>query len=71
MDSNQREYFQNVRQVFGRDATGKMLYEEMKAAYQDRTSFSSDPLQMAYNEGRRSVFLELQAIVEANENELA
>lgn len=71
MSNPQKEYFQNVRHVFGRDATGKKLYQEMKAAYQDRSSFSTDPVQMAYNEGRRSVFLELQAIVEAKENELA
>ena len=65
MDKKQKEYFQNVKQVFAKDATGIKVYEELKNAYQERSSFSKDALEMAYREGQRSVFLELQSIVEA------
>jgi hypothetical protein len=65
MDKQQKEYFQNVKHVFAKDATGIKVYEELKNAYQERSSFSTDALEMAFKEGQRSVFLELKAIVEA------
>jgi hypothetical protein len=54
----------NVRALFGQDATGVKVYENLKQTYQDRSSFSTEPLQMAYREGQRSVFLMIQSIVE-------
>jgi len=54
----------NVKALFGNDATGIKVYENLKETYQDRSSFHTDPYQMAYREGQRSVFLMLQSIVE-------
>ena len=54
----------NVRALFGQDATGIKVYENLKQTYQDRSSFSTEPMQMAYREGQRSVFLMIQSIVE-------
>lgn len=54
----------NVKALFGQDATGVKVYENLKQTYQDRSSFSTEPLQMAYREGQRSVFLMIQSIVE-------
>ena len=58
----------NIRHVFGQDATGSKVYEYMREMFHDVSSFNSDPLKMAYSEGQRSVFLLLQTIVEGNEN---
>lgn len=67
MDKQEKEalaFASNVRALFGNDATGIKVYENIKETYQDRSSFDPDPLRMAYKEGQRSVFLMLQSIVE-------
>lgn len=38
---------------------GKRVLEDLRKAYGDKTSFNSDPYVMAYNEGRRSVYLSI------------
>ncbi len=65
MDIQHIGCFQKYVHVFAKDATGIKVYEELKNAYQERSSFSTDALEMAFKEGQRSVFLELKAIVEA------
>ena len=68
LEKEAREFAGNVRQVFAHDATGIKVYQNLKETYQDRKSFDTDPLGMAYREGQRSVFLMLQSIVEGENN---
>jgi len=48
--------------------TGQRMLANMKIAYGDRSSHAKDPYQTAFNEGQRSVYLELENIME-KENE--
>lgn len=71
MDNTEKEaiaFVNNVSSLFNHDATGVKVYENLKETYQDRSSFDTDPLRMAYREGQRSVFLMLQSIVEGENN---
>ena len=43
---------------------GAMVYKDLEASYSDRLSFDSDALRMAFNEGQRSVFLAIKALIE-------
>ena len=43
---------------------GKFVLEDLEKAYNSRGSFVSDPYTTAYNEGQRSVYLALKALVD-------
>lgn len=67
MQIREKAFAENVRQVFTKDPIGKALLADMIDSYQNRRSFSTDPLQMAFNEGQRSVVLHLLSIIEEGE----
>ncbi|MCK9326774.1 MAG: hypothetical protein M0P69_14880 [Bacteroidales bacterium] len=51
---------EDYRRVFS-TASGKRVLEDLKvSAYYNKTSFSLDALQMAYNEGARTVVLHIE-----------
>ena len=58
------EFEKDVRFLFKDDPVGRRVYENLQNAYGRRSSFSNDALEMAFKEGQRAVFLELQEIVE-------
>jgi hypothetical protein len=66
-------FMRDIQQVFGRDATGRRVFEEWLKSYHDRMSYTvgCDPLEMAFKEGQRSIILELKTVIEANENDVA
>jgi len=57
-DEERTDRMQDYLMTFSTSA-GKKVLEDLRKAYGDRTSFNSDPLVMAYNEGRRSVYLSI------------
>ena len=57
------QFSKDVKELFA-TRTGQRMLANMKAAYGDRRSFNTDPYQTAFNEGERSVYLELQNIME-------
>lgn len=59
-----REIAESVKFIFGKDPVGKILFEDMCDSYMNRSSFSSDPLEMAFHEGQRSVVLHFMKIME-------
>jgi len=61
------QFKKDVRELFS-TKTGQRILANMKVGYGDRRSFTNDPYQTAFNEGQRSVYLELENIME-KENE--
>jgi len=61
------QFSKDVRELFS-TKTGQRMLANMKTAYGDRISFTKDPYETAFKEGQRSVYLELENIME-KENE--
>ena len=60
------QFSKDVKELFS-TKTGQRMLANMKLSYGGR-SFNKDPYQTAFNEGQRSVYLELENIME-KENE--
>jgi len=61
------QFSKDVKELFS-TKTGERMLANMKSAYGDRISFTKDPYETAFREGQRSVYLELENIME-KENE--
>ena len=61
------QFSKDVRELLS-TKTGQRMLANMKTAYGDRISFTKDPYETAFKEGQRSVYLELENIME-KENE--
>jgi len=59
------QFEKDVRELFS-SKTGKRMLANMKVAYNDRSSFCKDPYETAFREGQRSIYLEINDVVEKN-----
>ena len=57
------QFSKDIRELFS-SKTGERILANMKAAYGDRISFSTDPCETAFKEGQRSIYLEIKNGVE-------
>jgi len=57
------QFSKDIRELFS-SKTGERILANMKAAYGDRISFSTDPCETAFKEGQRSIYLEIKNVVE-------
>ena len=57
------QFSKDIRELFS-SKTGKRILANMKGAYGDRISFSTDPCETAFKEGQRSIYLEIKNVVE-------
>ena len=55
----------DIRELFS-TKTGQRMLANMKVAYGDRSSFCKDPYETAFREGQRSIYLEINSVVEKN-----
>lgn len=58
------QFEKDVRFLFKDDPVGRRVFENLRESYGRRSSFNNDALEMAFKEGQRAVFLELEEIVE-------
>ena len=61
------QFSKDIRELFN-SKTGERILANMKVAYGDRISFTKDPCETAFREGQRSIYLEITAVME-KENE--
>ena len=57
------QFSKDIRELFS-SKTGERILANMKVAYGDRISFSTDPCKTAFKEGQRSIYLEIKNVVE-------
>ena len=57
------QFSKDIRELFS-SKTGERILANMKEAYGDRISFSTDPCETAFKEGQRSIYLEIKNVVE-------
>ena len=57
------QFSKDIRELFS-SKTGERILANMKVAYGDRISFSTDPYETAFKEGQRSIYLEIKNVVE-------
>ena len=57
------QFSKDIRELFN-SKTGERILANMKVAYGDRISFSTDPCETAFKEGQRSIYLEIKNVVE-------
>lgn len=65
---NEKQIAEMIAVVFSTD-NGKELLNHLKQLYVYSSSFSNDPLKMAYLEGRRSLVLDFISDIESVNNE--
>ena len=58
------------RSVFSTEEGKKVLEDLARMCFYERGIFSDNGLEMAYNEGRRSVFLDIKWLCEVTDEEL-
>ena len=57
------QFSKDIKELFS-SKTGERILVNMKVAYGDRISFSTDPCETAFKEGQRSIYLEIKNVVE-------
>jgi hypothetical protein len=63
-EEHRRKTVEAYRDCFTTEA-GKSVLRDMARSYHNNTTFTGDPYQSAFNEGRRSVYLDILHLVEA------
>ena len=62
-EDERKQRIQDYLICFSTDA-GKRVLADMKKAYSDQSSFSTDALDMARKEGRREVYLKIRYLMD-------
>lgn len=63
-------YIRAYKQFFETDSGRYVLWDMMKQCHFRGTSYSPNPQEMAFNEGRRSVILDILKITETDERKI-